>query len=53
MVKSGVIINLTAGRGNGKGMALAEALHKNPNVKVLHNFSELHPALVDLAAAWR
>ena len=51
MAKSGVIINLTAGRGNGKGMALAKALHKNPHVKVLRNFSELHPALVDLAAA--
>ncbi len=51
MAKSGVIINLTAGRGNGKGMALAEALRKKPHVKVLRNFSELHPALVDLAAA--
>ncbi|MDP8996527.1 MAG: hypothetical protein M3O03_05930 [Pseudomonadota bacterium] len=51
MAKSGVIINLTAGRGNGKGAALADALHNRniANVKILNSFADLHPALIELS----
>lgn len=49
----GVIINLAAGRGNGKGAALITALRKAkiPNLKVITEFADLQPAMVELGAA--
>lgn len=44
---SGVLINPKSGRGNGKGTALAEALHRHAHVKVhlLTAFGQLEDAL--------
>jgi diacylglycerol kinase (ATP) len=53
MSNVGVIINPKAGRGRGKGLALAEALKQNPgsaDVVVLQNFSEVEPSLARFAA---
>ena len=53
MNKAGVIINPKAGRGRGKGLALAEVLKQTSggaDVVVLQNFSELEPALSRFAA---
>jgi diacylglycerol kinase (ATP) len=49
----GVIINPKAGRGRGKGLALAEVLKQKPgsaDVVVLQNFGEVEPALKRFAA---
>ncbi|MEO9168831.1 MAG: diacylglycerol kinase family protein [Aestuariivirga sp.] len=53
MAKAGVIINLSAGRNNGKGAALAKALAERhiDNVKILNQFADLHPALAALGKA--
>jgi diacylglycerol kinase (ATP) len=52
--KSGVIINPRAGRGRGKGVALAESLNHQPtdhvDVAFLNSFEDLHPALQRFAA---
>ena len=51
MATAGVLINPTAGRGNGKGLALAAALKAHPHVSVnlLAQFSDLLPALRRMA----
>ncbi len=53
MSRPGVIINPKSGRGRGKGLALAEALHRqantNADVAVLNSFSELYPTLARFA----
>ena len=53
MAKAGVIINLAAGRNNGKGERLAKALAARhiDNVKILNRFADLHPALAALGDA--
>jgi diacylglycerol kinase (ATP) len=51
--KVGVIINPKAGRGRGKGLALAELLMQKPgnaDVVVLQNFSEIELSLARFAA---
>ncbi len=53
MSKVGVIINPKAGRGRGKGLALAEVLKQKPasaDVVVLQNFGEVETALSRFAA---
>ncbi len=53
MTKVGVIINPKAGRGRGKGLALAEVLTQklgSADVVVLQNFGEVEPALARFAA---
>jgi len=51
MAKAGVIINLAAGRNNGKGARLAKALatRRFDNVKILNSFADLQPALIALS----
>jgi diacylglycerol kinase (ATP) len=53
LMRSGVIINPKAGRGNGKGLALAEALRAYPTIDVcmLQSFQDLEPALQRFAHA--
>lgn len=48
-----VLINPTSGRGNGKGVALAEALKRQPHVKVhlLTAFGQLEDALRGFASS--
>jgi diacylglycerol kinase (ATP) len=51
--KVGVIINPKAGRGRGKGLALAEMLKQKPSdadVVVLQNFGQVEPTLARFAA---
>jgi diacylglycerol kinase (ATP) len=51
MSKVGVLINPKSGRGNGKGLALADALKNHPQVcvRILNDFSRLHPFMMEFA----
>lgn len=53
MSLSGALINSKSGRGNGKGMALVEALraHNHVQLQVLEEFGQLEPTLRRFAAA--
>jgi diacylglycerol kinase (ATP) len=53
LMRSAVLINPKAGRGNGKGLALAEALkaYSHVDVCVMQNFDDLIPALKRFAVA--
>jgi diacylglycerol kinase (ATP) len=51
MSKAGVLINPKSGRGNGKGVALAEKLRssKHVSVRILEDFSRITPYMHELA----